>query len=128
MVSSDGDLVTPGTGFPHPRSYGAFPRVLARYVSERGVLSFESAIAKMTGVPARTLGLHNRGLLRVGMAADIVVLDRARFRDAATFTDPHHYAEGVVDLFVNGRAVILDGAMTGARPGHALRRPGWRRR
>lgn len=128
MVSSDGDLVTPGTGFPHPRSYGAFPRVLARYVGERGVLSFESAIAKMSGIPARSLGLRDRGLLRVGMAADIVVLDRARFRDVATFTDPHHYAEGVVDLFVNGQAVILDGAMTGARPGRALRRPGWRRR
>ncbi len=128
MVSSDGDLVTPGKGFPHPRSYGAFPRMLSQYVSERGVLSFESAVAKMTGVPARTLGLRDRGLLRVGMVADIVVFDRARFRDRATFTDPHHYAEGVVDLFINGQAVILDGVMTGARPGRALRRPGWRRR
>ena len=122
MVSSDGDLVTPGRGFPHPRSYGAFPRVLAQYAGARGVLSFEGAIAKMTGVPARALGLRERGLLRTGMAADIVVFDRSRFRDNATFTDPHHYAEGVVDLFVNGQAVILDGAMTGARPGRALRR------
>ncbi len=128
MVSSDGDLVTPGQGFPHPRSYGAFPRVLARYVDARRVLSFESAIAKMTSVPARTLGLRDRGRILVGLAADIVVFDRARFRDVATFTDPHHYAQGVVDLFINGQGVILDGVMTGARPGRALRRPGWRRR
>jgi N-acyl-D-aspartate/D-glutamate deacylase len=124
MVSSDGDLVLPGIGFPHPRSYGAFPRVIARYVNTRHVLSLESAIAKMTGAPARALGLRDRGVLRVGMAADIVVFDRARFVDKATFTDPHHYAEGVVDLFVNGTAVIRDGALTGQRPGRAIRRPG----
>ena len=122
MVSTDGDLVRPGTGFPHPRSYGAFPRVLARYVNERQVLSFESAIAKMTGVPARTLGLRDRGVLRAGMIADIVVFDRGQFVDKATFTDPHHYADGVVHLFVNGQAVIRDGTLTGARPGRAIRR------
>lgn len=122
MVSSDGDLVTPGVGFPHPRSYGAFPRVIAHYVGDRHVLSFESAIAKMTGVPARMLGLRDRGVLRVGNAADIVVFDRARFADKATFTDPHHYAEGVVHLYVNGVAVIRDGALTGTRPGLTIRR------
>ncbi len=123
MVSTDGDLVTPGKGFPHPRSYGAFPRVIARYVGERHVLSFESAIAKMTSVPARTLGLKDRGVIRTGMVADLVVFDRARFVDKATFTDPHHYADGVVHLFVNGAAVIRDGVLTGARPGRTLRRP-----
>lgn len=123
MVSTDGDLVTPGKGFPHPRSYGAFPRVIARYVGERHVLSFEVAIAKMTGVPARALGLKDRGVIRAGMMADLVVFDRARFVDQATFTDPHHYAEGVVHLFVNGQAVIRDGALTGARPGRTIRRP-----
>ena len=128
MVSSDGDLVTPGKGFPHPRSYGAFPRVIARYVGERKILSLESAIAKMTSMPARTFGLQDRGAIRVGMAADIVVFDRARFVDKATFTDPHHYAEGVVHLFVNGQAVIRDGEFTGARPGRALRRAGYLRR
>ncbi len=122
MVSSDGDLVTPGVGFPHPRSYGAFPRVIARYVGERHVLTFEAAIAKMTSVPARMLGVTNRGVLRAGNVADIVVFDRARFVDKATFTDPHHYAEGVVHLFVNGDAVLQDGAMTHARPGRAIRR------
>ncbi len=128
MVSTDGDLVTPGVGFPHPRSYGAFPRVIARYVGERQVLSFESAIAKMTSVPARTLGLTDRGIVRRGMVADLVVFDRALFVDKATLTDPHHYAEGVTQLFVNGVAVIRDGALTGARPGRAIRRPGPTRR
>jgi N-acyl-D-aspartate/D-glutamate deacylase len=123
MISSDGDLVTPGVGFPHPRSYGAFPRVIARYVGERHVLTFEAAIAKMTCVPARMLGLTDRGVLRAGNVADIVVFDRARFVDKATFTDPHHYAEGVVHLFVHGEAVIRDGVLTGARPGRAIRRP-----
>ncbi len=123
MVSTDGDLVTPGVGFPHPRSYGAFPRVIARYVGERQLLSFESAISKMTSVPARTLGLSDRGIVRRGMVADLVVFDRARFIDRATFTDPHHYAEGVTQLFVNGVAVIRDGALTGARPGRTIRRP-----
>ena len=123
MVSTDGDLVRPGQGFPHPRSYGAFPRVIARYVGERRVLPFERAIAKMTSVPARTLGLTDRGVLRAGATADVVVFDRARFVDRSTFTDPHHYAEGVMHLFVNGTPVISNGAMTGARPGRALRRP-----
>lgn len=124
MVSSDGDLVTIGAGFPHPRSYGAFPRVIARYVDQRHVLTLESAIARMSGRPARALGLRDRGLLRAGLIADIVVFDRARFVDKATFTDPHHHAEGVVHLFVNGAAVIQDGALTRARPGRAIRRDG----
>lgn len=123
MVSTDGDLVRPGQGFPHPRSYGAFPRVIARYVGERRVLRFEQAIAKMTSVPARTLGLTDRGVLRAGATADVVVFDRARFVDRASFTDPHHYADGVVHLYVNGTPVISNSTMTGARPGRALRRP-----
>jgi N-acyl-D-aspartate/D-glutamate deacylase len=122
MVSTDGDLVTPGKGFPHPRSYGAFPRVLARYVGEQHVLTLEQAIAKMTGLPARTLGLRQRGLLRAGYAADIVVFNPTTMRDVATFTDPHHYSEGVQQLFVNGVAVIRDGQLTTAKPGRAIRR------
>ncbi|MBY0490770.1 MAG: D-aminoacylase [Gemmatimonadaceae bacterium] len=122
MVSTDGDLVTPGKGFPHPRSYGAFPRVIARYVGEQHVLTLEQAIAKMTSLPARSLGLDKRGLLRSGYAADVVVFDPATMRDVATFTDPHHYSEGVRHLFVNGVPVIRDGAITGEKPGVALRR------
>lgn len=122
MVSTDGDLVTPGQGFPHPRSYGAFPRVIARYVGEQHVLTLEQAIAKMTSVPARALGLSTRGQLRAGFAADVVVFDPATMRDVATFTDPHHYSEGVRHLFVNGVAVIRDGTLTGAKPGVPIRR------
>jgi N-acyl-D-amino-acid deacylase len=122
-ISSDGDLVTPGVGFPHPRSYGAFPRILARYVRERRVLTLEAAIAKMTSVPAAMIGLSQRGALREGFAADIVLFDADRISDLATYSDPHHYATGVVHLFVNGTAVLRDGLPTGARPGEPIRRP-----
>ena len=122
-ISSDGDLVTPGIGFPHPRSYGAFPRVLARYVRERHLLTVESAIHKMTGVPAAMIGLPERGLLREGNFADIVVFDADRIADHATYADPHHYSEGVVHLFVNGIAVLTAGLPTHARSGRPIRRP-----
>jgi len=122
MISTDGDLVTPGQGFPHPRSYGAFPRVIAEYVGRRKVFSLEAAIERMTSRAARAFSLRDRGVLRAGMRADIVVFDRTRMRDVATFTDPHHYATGVVHLLVNGMAVIRDGEVTGARPGMAIRR------
>lgn len=122
MVSTDGDLVAPGQGFPHPRSYGAFPRVIAEYVEKRRVLTLEQAIERMTWRAARAFGLRDRGVLRAGARADIVVFDRATMRDVSTFTDPHHYATGVVHLFVNGTAVIDRGTVTGARPGTAIRR------
>ena len=122
-VSSDGDLVTPGIGFPHPRSYGAFPRVLARYVRERHLLTLESAIHKMTGVPAAMIGLPERGLLREGNFADIVIFDADRIGDRATYADPHQYSEGVIHLFVNGIAVLNAGLPTQARPGRPIRRP-----
>ena len=121
-VSADGDLVTPGIGFPHPRSYGAFPRVLARYVRERRVLSLEDAIHRMTGRPATVFGLIDRGVLQQGAFADIVVFDADRIADRATYGAPHQYAEGVVHLLVNGQAVLRGGATTGSRPGVAIRR------
>lgn len=123
MVSSDGDLVRPGVGFPHPRSYGAFPRVLGHYVRERQVLTLPQAIARMTSAPARVLGLVDRGALRTGHYADVVVFDAARIIDRGTFTEPHQYPLGMVHVFVNGAAVLRDGTPTGARPGRALRRP-----
>jgi N-acyl-D-aspartate/D-glutamate deacylase len=120
-ISSDGDLITFGKGFPHPRSYGAYPRLLGRYVREKGVIGLEAAIHKMTGVPARQLGLVDRGVLQAGQAADIVVFDPATIIDRATFTDPHHYSEGVVHLLVNGTPVLSHGYLTGAMPGRPLR-------
>jgi len=120
MIESDGDVVGLGMGFPHPRSYGAFPRVLARYVRERGTLTLEQAIHKMTQLPAQRLGIEDRGVLREGMAADLVAFDPARIRDVATYTDPHHYSVGVVHLLVNGVPVLERGSLTGALPGRAV--------
>lgn len=121
-VSADGDLVTPGQGHPHPRSYGAFPRVLGRYVRERQLLTLEAAIRKMTAVPADIFYLPGRGRLEAGAAADVVVFDTDRIGDRASYADPHHYSEGVEQLLVNGQFVLRDGMLTGSRPGAVLRR------
>ena len=95
MVASDGEIPAFGQGAPHPRSYGTFARVLAVYVREKKLLTLEDAVRKMTSLPAARLGLADRGLLRPGMKADLVVLDPATVRDRATFEKPHQYAEGV---------------------------------
>ena len=121
MISSDGGIPAPGVGVPHPRNYGAFARVLRRYVRELEVLSFAEAVRKMTSLPAQRLGLVQRGLVRPGTFADLAVLDPAAVTDHATFADPHQYATGVQHVFVNGQAVLLHGALTNARPGRALR-------
>ncbi|MDQ3701567.1 MAG: amidohydrolase family protein, partial [Chloroflexota bacterium] len=126
MIGSDGSSLRVdgplGQGKPHPRSYGCFPRVLAHYVRERRVLSLEGAIRKMTGVPAARLRLRDKGLVRWGMDADLVVFDPATVRDAATFADPHRYAEGIRHVLVNGAVTVQDGEHTGARAGRVLRR------
>lgn len=106
----------------HPRSYGAFPRVLAHYVREKSVLSFEEAIYKMTALAAKRLNLRDRGLIRSGMAADLVVLDPGKVRDKATFENPHQYAEGILEVVVQGEFVIHEGTHTGSRPGQVLAR------
>ncbi len=121
MISSDGGIPTPGVGVPHPRNYGTFARVLGRYVRELQILSFPEAVRKMTSLPAHRLGLNERGVLRLGAFADLAVLDPAAIIDHATFAEPHQYATGVRHVFVNGQAVLLDGAITGARPGRTLR-------
>jgi N-acyl-D-aspartate/D-glutamate deacylase len=123
MFETDGDLVGYGMGFPHPRSYGAFPRVLGRYVRELGVLTLEEAIRKMTSLPADQIGQRERGRIREGMFADLTVFDAATIRDRATFTDPHQYPFGIRHVLVNGVPVIRDGALTGAKPGRVLRGP-----
>ena len=122
MIETDGDLVRPGLGHPHPRSYGAFPRVLARYVRAQRVLSLEDAIARMTSLPARWLGIADRGTLVAGSAADVVIFDPATIGDRATYLAPHQYPEGVHHVIVNGTLVFTDGEMTGARPGVFLQR------
>ncbi len=127
MVASDGEIPTFGQGAPHPRSYGTFARVLAVYVREKGLLTLEEAIRKMTSLPAARLGLGDRGLVRPGQKADLVVLDPVTVRDRASFEKPHQYAEGVSLVVVNGQ-VVLDGErMTGARPGRVLRGPAFLR-
>lgn len=120
MVASDGGVEIPGRGVPHPRSYGTFARVLGLYVREKRVLTLEDAVRKMTSLPAARLGLQDRGVLRPGMKADIVIFDAARIRDRATFADPHQYAEGVNYVIVNGAVVLEDSKITEARPGKVL--------
>jgi N-acyl-D-amino-acid deacylase len=106
----------------HPRYYGAFPRVLGRYVRERRSLTWEDAIRKMTGLPAATIGLIDRGLLAVGMAADITVLDPANVIDRATFEEPTLPSEGIRHVLVNGRLALHHAVVTGERAGRALKR------
>ncbi len=125
-IGSDGGVSVLGEGVPHPREYGTFARVLGRYVRDRGVLTLEDAVRKMSSATAQRLGLVNRGLLRAGYFADIVILDAGRIRDRATFEDPHQYAEGVTHVLVNGVLVVDDSRHTGARPGRILFGPGTR--
>jgi N-acyl-D-aspartate/D-glutamate deacylase len=111
-----------GRGVPHPRAYGSTARVLGRYVRERGVLPLETAVAKLSGVPAEQVGLRDRGLVREGWFADLVVFDPLTVHDPATFERPAQYAAGIRDVVVNGRLAARDGAETGERPGRLLRR------
>jgi len=121
-VRPDGVL---GASMTHPRAYGTFPRVLGRYVREEKLLRLEDAVRKMTSLPARRIGLLDRGLLRPGLYADVVVFDPGKVIDRATFEQPHRYSEGIVHLFVNGVPVIRARAITDRLPGRALRGPGY---
>lgn len=123
MFETDGDGVGLGVGYPHPRSYGSFPRILARYVREQGVLTLEQAIHKMSRMPAEQINQPERGLLREGMLADLVVFDAETVSDRATYTDPHHYSTGIVHVIVNGVPVVRDGSLTGEKPGRVLKGP-----
>ena len=123
MVASDGEIPVFGRGAPHPRSYGTFARVLGVYVREKHLLTLEEAVRKMTSFPAARLGLADRGLVRPGMKADLVLFDPATIRDRATFEKPHQYAEGVSLVVVNGDIVLDGDRLTAARPGRVLRGP-----
>ena len=120
--AEDGPLSTTKA---HPRAFGTFPRILAEYVRTEQTMRLEEAIRKMTSQAASRAGIRDRGILRPGMMADIVVFDAATVRDVATYSDPLHYSVGVKDVFVNGRPVVLDGRITDERPGRALRGPGY---
>jgi dihydroorotase/N-acyl-D-amino-acid deacylase len=109
-------------GMTHPRAYGNYTRALGRYVREQGVMSLEEAVRKMTSAVATRLSLHDRGMLRPGMFADVVVFDPATILDRATYERPHQLSDGVRHLLVNGVAVVSDGRHTGATPGRAVRR------
>ncbi len=119
MIGSDG---LPGAAHPHPRLWGTFPRVLGRYVREKGVLGLEQAVHRMTGLSARTFRLKDRGLLEPGCHADVVIFDPETIIDRATYENPCQAAAGIHLLLVNGRPVWRDGAATGERPGEFLAR------
>ncbi len=127
MVCSDGAALATsgplGSGTPHPRSFGTFPRVLGHYAREQGALPMETAIHKMTLMPARRVRLKDRGHLTAAAFADIVVFDPDTVADTATFEAPHRYPTGIVHVMVNGEFVLRDGERTVALPGHVLRLP-----
>ncbi len=110
---------------PHPRAYGSFARVLAKYVRDEQVISLAEAIRKLAALPAQNLRIERRGELKEGNYADVVIFDPDKIQDHATFVEPHQYATGVVHVFVNGEQVLKDGEHTGATPGRVVRGPGW---
>lgn len=110
----------------HPRAYGAFPRVLSRFVRDLGIISLERAVAQMSAVAANEVQCYDRGRISPGLAADIVLFDAAAIADRATFAEPHKTADGVRHVIVNGKLVLENGKFTGAKPGRVLRGPGYR--
>ncbi|MHC1762089.1 MAG: amidohydrolase family protein [Negativicutes bacterium] len=119
VVGSDGNF---GLGSPHPRRYGTFPRVLAKYVREEKVISMEQAISKMTGLPAVRMGLKDRGVLHVGNSADIIIFDPDHFVDKATYSEPRQHPDGLQYVIINGEVVVDEGVFTGIRAGKVLRK------
>jgi dihydroorotase/N-acyl-D-amino-acid deacylase len=128
-IDNDSEGTSPegrlGQEHPHPRAYGTFPRILRKYVREEGKLRLEEAIRKFTALPAQRMRLADRGVLKQGMWADVVIFDPAAVRDLATFENPNQLSQGMDYVLVNGVVVIDNGKMTGALPGKVLRGPGW---
>jgi N-acyl-D-amino-acid deacylase len=125
MFASDAGIVQFGSGVPHPRAYGTNARVLGQYVREQEILSLEEAIRRMTSLPAQKFQLRDRGMLREGMAADMVVFSETEVIDQSTFSKPHVYSSGFKFVIVNGKLVIEDGRHTGIRSGTVLHGPGF---
>lgn len=122
MIGSDGRLTNMNVGWPHPRWYGTFPRVLGTYVREKGVLDLPTALHKMTTMPADRIGLTNRGRLQVGKVADITIFNAETIQDNSQFTDPHHYPTGVEYVLINGQITIENGVLNNTRAGELLRK------
>ena len=116
-----------GQDHPHPRAYGTFPRVLSKFVREEKLLALPDAIRKFTSLPAQRMRITDRGVLKQGMWADVVIFDPATIHDAATFENPNQFSVGMKYVIVNGTPVIAEGKMTTALPGKVLRGPGYRR-
>jgi len=127
MVASDAGVVKFGSGVPHPRAYGTNARVIGRYVNEKKVIYLEEAIRRMTSLPAQKFQLRDRGLLREGMAADVLVININEVKDAATFAKPHAFSQGFRTVIVNGELVVENGKHTGKRSGQVLLGPGARK-
>jgi len=123
-TSPDGLL---GKEHPHPRAYGTFPRILRKYVREERLLTLEDAIRKFSSLPAQRMRIGDRGVLKVGMWADVVVFDPDSVRDLATFAQPNQLSVGMRWVLVNGVPVVADGQATGALPGRVVRGPAWKR-
>jgi len=127
---SDAESMTPEGVFllsnPHPRAYGTFARLLGKYVRDEKVISLSEAIRRLTSFPAGNLKIQDRGALKAGYFADVVIFDPATIQDHATFAEPHQNATGVQHVVVNGEVVLADGEMTGARPGRFLKGPGYK--
>jgi len=124
MHASDGGIQVPGQGVPHPRSYGTFPRIIALYVRDRGVLKLDEAVRKMTSLPAAAFRIERRGRLEEGCYADITIFDFQRFSDPATFSAPHQYSRGLEYVIVNGEIVVEHDQLTGRLPGRIIYGPG----
>ena len=122
MIASDGRLSSPGIGHPHPRAYGTFPRVLSTYVREKKILTLEEAIYKMTLFPAQTYGIKDRGRIKEGLKADLVIFDADQIKDKATFTDPHQYPEGILYVVINGKLAVDRGEFLNQFNGRVLRK------
>jgi dihydroorotase/N-acyl-D-amino-acid deacylase len=127
-IGTDAGGIDPDSaeGLAHPRTYGTYPRILGKYVRDEGVLTLEDAIRKMSSAVATRLSIDDRGVLRPGMYADLVVFDPATIADRATFETPHQLSVGMRHVFVNGVAVVRDGVATGAKPGRVVRGPGYK--
>ena len=123
-IASDGGVIERGVGLPHPRSYGTNARVFANYVRERNVMTLEDAVRRMTSLPARAFSFHDRGIVRPGFVADLVLFDPDKVQDKATFEDPHQYSEGFDYVIVNGEIAVADGELTDVRAGEFVRHAG----